>query len=230
MKLSEMITEFRLQVPTGVDAGISDSVLTTLLNRGVIEVNLESRVYVDYAEFSASAEQQIFNISEISELSGYLGMGNGIVYYKNSNNKYVEIYPKTKKWFNERIADWRTAASGDPQYYFIKSDQLVFDRPLSTARTIRFEEYIKKPNPMDDGDDYPWTGSATEKTTFLPLDQAIIAYAKWRVQPALGKDEQGNYRGGSTYSEFKAEVRRGKRLVDRRTDLYHLGLNKMEYK
>ena len=68
---------------------------------------------------------------------------------------------------------------------------------------------------MSSGDHYPFTGSSTEITALTPLDDAIVAYARWKLSPAVGAVTDADLRE----QEFLKECRKGAMQIKRRPDL-----------
>jgi hypothetical protein len=139
------------------------------------------------------------------------------VYFKNSSGDWTEIFPKTRAWLDQINPNWLNDTSvAVPKWYWVEGDELGFHQKPSTAYTLGGRVYhLKKATPMDNGDKYPWTNTTSEITAFIPLDDAIIAYAKWRLAPALGQVTEQDL----TYREFIAECSKGAKKVNRRPDL-----------
>jgi hypothetical protein len=224
MTLTELRTLFRIQVPMAKASGIDDAALDVLLNQAPDEINLIAQIYKGYSDFQVSIND--LSNSLPAKVPTYMGMAKGGIFYQDSASNWVQIYPQTKAWFDTNIPNYQNSSAGIPQYYYVEDDVIVWDRPWSAVYTVRIY-HLKKATAMSSGSVYPWSGSATQNLTMRPMDNAIVAYAKWRVQPALGKDEQGNYRGGSTYNEFIAEVRMGSSKIRRRPDLYAQSTTRM---
>ena len=68
---------------------------------------------------------------------------------------------------------------------------------------------------MTTNDDYPWSGSPTQITAFVALDDALVAYAKWKLSPAFGEKTEQDLRE----REFLAECSKGSKQIKRRLDL-----------
>ena len=116
----------------------------------------------------------------------------GVYFYDGSN--WQQVFPKTRKWLDDNVYNWRSyAATNKPQYYFIENNKLTlfpaYDSNLTEGGWIY---YIAKPVPMSAAGHYPWTGSTTEHITeFDCLDDAIIAYAQWKLSQPLGQKANG---------------------------------------
>lgn len=212
MKLSQFITRIKIQVP---NIGADDDAITDLLNKGCDQVNLLTKVYRGYTDFNIVADQAIYNFSTIAPT--YLGMDKKGVYLKDSNNNWVELYPKSKDWLAENYPDWLNADSvAMPQWYYVEADELGFYQPPSTSLSSGGRIYhLKKRTDMSSGDHYPFTGSSTEITALTPLDDAIVAYARWKLSPAVGAVTDADLRE----QEFLKECRKGAMQIKRRPDL-----------
>jgi hypothetical protein len=75
--------------------------------------------------------------------------------------------------------------------------------------------HLKKANPMTASDHYPFSGTTTEITAFTVLDDAIIAYCRWKLAPAYGSVTDVDLRE----REFVNECRKGAAQVKRSPDL-----------
>jgi hypothetical protein len=216
MKRSELIVRCKLQIPNIKETGLNDEQLATLLSQGVDEVNMHAKVYKTYTDFAIVAEQQIYNLSTIA--ASYLGMDKKGVFFKDSSSQWREVYAKTSEWIRSVYPNWLNVSSvAVPKYFWVDGDELGFYEKPSTSLANGGRIYhLKKSTPMTNNDHYPFTGSATEITAFRPLDDAIIAYVRWKVTPAFGQNTDQDLRE----LEFKKECRRGAMQVRRRPDLW----------
>lgn len=213
MKLSQFRFNIKLQVPGITNTGISDSDLDNLINEGVDDANLLTKVYKGYTDFTLEADTFIFALSEKVPL--WLGADKGGLWIQDANGVLKRIFPKTPEWLNQRIENWRSASSGSQsQYYATDGDDLIIYPPLNEDRAARIY-HLKKATPMDNDDNYPWTNTATEITALRPMDDAVIAYVRWKMKNALGKDQAG----GLTMEEYHLEASKRAKQVRRRPDL-----------
>jgi hypothetical protein len=213
MKLSQFITRVKIQCPN--ISGVDDDAITLLLNEACDKVNLLTKVYKTYSDFNVVAEQQTYNFSTIA--TSYLGMDKKGVYLKNSDGEWDEIFPKTKDWIAEQFPDWINADSVSiPEWYWAEGDELGFHQKPSTSYASGGRVYhLKKRTDMSSGDHYPFTGSSTQITALSPLDDAIIAYVRWKLSPAVGAVTDADLRE----QEFLKECRKGAMQIKRRPDM-----------
>lgn len=219
MKLSEFKFRVKAQTPNIGVSGATDQQICDLLNQACDQINLLTKVYKGttggYTDFAVVADQQIYSLSSIAPT--YLGMGKEGLYFKDSNGEWISIIPKTKAWIDERFPGWLNASSVDvPTYYWVDGDELGFYPAPNTSLSAGARIYhLKKCTPMDNDDNYPWTNLTTELTALRAMDDAIIAYARWKLSPAIG----ANFDSDLTYREYMIEVQKGVRLIRRRPDL-----------
>ncbi len=215
MKLSELIQRIRLQVPNIDQTGISDTYLATLLNQACNQVNLLTKVYKTYTDFNIVADQRIYNLSTYVPL--YLGTDKRGFFFKDSSGNWDDVIPKTESWLSERYPDYLNASStAIPRWVWIEGDELGLYPPPTTAYRNGARLYhLQKANDMSNGDDYPWSGNSTEITALIPLDDALVAYCRFKISPAFGVvvDQQ------ALEAEFIREAKKGAQQVKRRRDL-----------
>lgn len=214
MKLSDFLQRVKVKLPNLGQTGIGDAYLTELLNQACDRCNEMGKFYTKTSYFDVIANQAEYAISE--NITDYLGIDGIPIYFKLASGEWKEIYPKTKEYVQRIFPDFVNAASVTlPQYYYIDGDRLNFYPPPSTAMTdgVRVE-HLKTASPMVTNDDFPFSGNTTEITAFRPMDEAIIAFVKWQIEPSYGKvsdTDLGEQR-------FNSEVRKAKRKIKRRPD------------
>jgi len=215
MKQSELLFRLKLQVPNVKESGMVDSEVVSLLNQGVDQVNLLAKVYKGYTDINIVANQQAYQLSSVAPT--FLGTDDKPVYFLDSDSNWQKVYPKTKEWINKVYPNWLNAAAvAIPQWYWIEGDELGFYPKPSTSQASGARLFhLKKSTGMSNNDHYPFTGSGTEITAFIPLDDAIVAYAKWKLSPAVGAVTDSDLRE----REFLAECRKGAMQVRRRRDI-----------
>lgn len=215
MTLGDFIQRIKLQVPNLGQTGVTDAYLRTLINSAVDQVNLLAKVYSGYTDFNIEAEKRIYDLSDVVPL--YLGKDKRGLFFKNSEDKWEDLIPKTEAWLAERYPDYLNATSVDlPEYYYITGDELGFYPPPSTSKTLGARLYhLKKATAMTNDAHYPFKGTTTEVTAFRPLNDAIIAYCRWKLSPAFGAVTDADLRE----REFLAECRKGAMQVRRSPDI-----------
>ncbi len=215
MKLSEFISRVKLAVPNTNQIGISNEYITTLLNTGCDKANLLAKVYKGYTDFNIVAEQRLYDFA--TYVPTYLGTAKKGLFFKDTNDKWQDIIPKTEAWLSETYPDYlNSTSSGIPQWYYIEPTEVGFHPPPSTSKDKGARLYhLKKANPMSGDDDYPYSGDATEITALEPLDDCIIAYCVWKLAPSFGVVQDIDLR----YREFILECKNSAKQIKRRRDL-----------
>jgi hypothetical protein len=225
MTLAELIQRVKLQVPNTNEAGITNANITLFLNQAVDQVNLFTQVYKTSSTFDIQAEKDTYEISEV--IPTYLGISKEGLFFLNSDSQWKDIIPKTLPWLSETYPDFLNSSSVPiPQWYYVDGDILGFHPKPSTTQTNGAKLYhLKKSNPMTADNHYPFTGTETQITAFTPLDDAIIAYVKWKLSPAFGQVTDADLRR----EEFIDECRRGAKQIKRRKDLMHDSATRMRH-
>jgi|GEM_PF-6618852 len=213
MKLRQFRTRVKLQCPN--ISGVDDSEIDFLINKACDETNLEGKFYKTSTDFNIVADQMIYQLSTIAPT--FLGMEKKPIYFKDSNNEWQEIHPRTKEWITKKYPNWLNAESVDlPQYYWQEGDELGLYPPPSTSKTSGGKIFhLKKRTDMGNDDHYPFSGSTTEITALLPADDAIVAYCRWKLSPAVGAVTDTDLRE----QEFLNECRRASIQIKRRPDI-----------
>jgi len=227
MTLGQLRARFRARVPSAKSAGITNTTMNNLLNEGVDEVNLIAKVYnkSNGSEFESTINKQTYSISKDAVISDYLAIGKSGIWFEKSDGTFERLIPKTRVWFDDNIRNWREASAGDPQFYYVEGDEIGFDVPFSASRTLRVFHLLKS-IAMDSDDNYPWVNTTTEVTALMAMDNAIVAYARWQVQPALGKDKNGVL----TEQQFQKEALASGRKVKARDDYSNYFSNGMSFR
>jgi hypothetical protein len=134
----------------------------------------------------------------------------------NNGTTFKPVNPRTLKWLDINVPNWRNRSSGSPLNYSIDADILTVSPPPETALTDGFWLYYgKKPTPMTENDHYPFSGSTTEFTHLSIFDFAIILFVKMRLEPMLNKNADANL----SRQEYLQEREEKKNLFYRRKDI-----------
>lgn len=215
MTLAEFIQRIKLQVPNLGQTGVTDTYLKTLLNRAVDQVNLLTKVYAGYTDFNIEAEKRTYNLSSVAPL--FLGRDKRGVFFKNRSDTWEDVIPKTEAWLSERYPDYLNSTAVElPEYYYIGGDEIGFYPQPSTSKALGARIYhLKKSNPMTNDAHYPFTGTTTEIGAFIPCDDAIISYVRWKLSPAFGAVSDVDLRE----REFINECRKAAMQVRRSPDI-----------
>lgn len=215
MNLGEFIQRIKLQVPNIGETGVSDTYLRTLIHSAVNAVNALCKVYAGYTDFNIEAEKRVYNLSEVCPT--YLGRDKRGMFFKDADDAWQEVIPKTEAWLASHYPDYLNATSTPiPQFYYIKGDELGFYPPPSTAKTLGCRLYhLKKGNAMTQDAHYPFSGTTVEISAFVPLDDAIVAFCKWKLNPSFGATTDTDIR----YREYINECRIGSMQIRRSPDI-----------
>ena len=215
MNLGEFVQRIKLQVPNISSTGVTDPYLKTLIHSAVNAVNALCKVYAGYTDFNIEAEKRVYDLSTVCPR--YLGRDKRGLFFKDSNDKWQQVIPKTEAWLASHYPDYLNATSTEiPQFYYIKGDELGFYPPPSTSKTLGCRLYhLKKGGQMTQDAHYPFSGTAVEISAMLPLDDAIIAFCKWKLNPAFGGVTDQDLR----YREYVNECRIGSMQVKRSPDI-----------
>ena len=215
MKASEFITRIKIAVPNIGVPGITDTELLVLLSQAVDEVNLLAKVYKGSTDINIVANQQTYSLGTVAPT--YLGPLKIPFKFKDSNNKWQKVYPKTLPWIEGIYPDWLNAGSAAiPRWYWLEGDELGFFNKPSTTKTAGARLYhLKKGTPMTSVDHYPFTGSSTIQLVALrPLDEAIIEWVRWQLAPSMGANTDQDLRERA----FEKKCAKGAKQIRRRPD------------
>lgn len=214
MNLLSLKKRIKIRKPNIGQTGIKDADLIELINQAVDRCNEIGKFYTKTSYFDSEEDIAEYAISE--KITDFLGIDKVPIYFKDSNGDYQKVYPRSKAYIAKVFPDYMNADSVDiPQYYYIDGDRLVLYPAPNVTRTNALRvEHLKTSTPMTNDDDFPFTGSTTEITAFRPMDEAIVAFVDWQIEPAYGKvsdTDLGERR-------FTTEVRKAKRKIKRRPD------------
>lgn len=211
MQLSQLLQIARAQISTAKVSVVDDPTLTLVLNNATVQIATISKCTKGNKKFDMKANQFEYILANV--IGDFLLPDKPGLWWLNSSN-YMQVYPKTLEWFDQYQADWRSRSATQPQFYSIDGDILtVVGTPQLTVADGFWLYYIKKPVFMAATTDYPFTGTV-ETTRFDVFDDAIFAYAKWKVDPML--DKQGV---DMSEAAFNREVTKAKKLFEQRPDI-----------
>lgn len=205
-----MINRIRRQLPSATVESVSNDDIMTELNIGADECNRYAQIYKGYTEFTSEIGKQVYALSQY--VPNYLGIEKSGVWFLVGTS-LKELFPKTKRWLDLNIRNWKDLGSGEPQWYYVDGNDLLLYPKPSTASTVRIYHLLKA-TPMDNLNNYPWLNTTTEVTALQPMDKAIIAHARWQLSPAVGKLEDD-----PNYSRFLLAVKDAQTQIRRRPDI-----------
>jgi hypothetical protein len=183
------------------------------LDEGVKDIASYTLCLKSNKKFDVVANQAEYNLSV--EISDYLAVDKSGLWWNNGTT-FKPVNPRTLKWLDINVPNWRNRSSGSPLNYSIDADILTVSPPPETALTDGFWLYYgKKPTPMTENDHYPFSGSTTEFTHLSIFDFAIILFVKMRLEPMLNKNADANL----SRQEYLQEREEKKNLFYRRKDI-----------
>jgi hypothetical protein len=203
----------RAMIPGAKIQVIPDDVMDILLDEGVKDIASYTLCLKSNKKFDVVANQAEYNLSV--EISDYLAVDKSGLWWNNGTT-FKPVNPRTLKWLDINVPNWRNRSSGSPLNYSIDADILTVSPPPETALTDGFWLYYgKKPTPMTENDHYPFSGSTTEFTHLSIFDFAIILFVKMRLEPMLNKNADANL----SRQEYLQEREEKKNLFYRRKDI-----------
>lgn len=213
MTLAQLRTLARAMIPGAKIDRISNDVLDLVLNLGVVDIAAYTICLKANSKFAVEADEDEYSLSVVCP--NYLAVDKSGLWWNNGTT-WRPVYPRTLKWLDENVQNWRSRSSGSPLYYSIDGDVLTISPPPATALADGFWLYYgRKPNPMTEEGHYPFSGSTTEYPHLSIFDLAIIKYAKWQIEPMLNKDQDSNL----SLREYMKEREEKIDLFNRRLDI-----------
>lgn len=213
MTFGELKTMSRALVPAAVSRVISDTVLELTINQACIDISRETKCIHTVGTFNAVAEQSTYVLSTV--LTRYLCPSeSGLWWY---DTQWNQIYPRTKKYLDERYPTWRDQTSDDPQDYFIDGDTMTIHPKPSVSGDNVFEfGHYQYPEPMTNDNHYPFSIS-TETTRLNILSRAIMLYARWQMLIMLNKADSNEI--GIAMQDYVNEVSAKRAYLGVRPDI-----------
>ena len=217
MKLSRMIERLMSEVPNigATGTGATAEQLIALLNEGAEDVNRRIKLLSGYTDFNVSANVMTYSISKI--IPTFNGLNKIGVYFNDDNGEWQRLFPKTKAWIMSVYPNWVNAASTHmPRWYWQDRNEFgLFQAPDESQNNACRVYHFKTIQLMVTNDDYPFTGSTGHVAMYDDLDDAVLAYAKWKLAPAFGKMTDMDIRR----REYRDELRKGAKKLNMRSDL-----------
>jgi len=170
---------------------ITDTVLGLILNNAVKDIAVYTCCLKTNKKFNAVASQQEYILSTV--LGDYLTPDKSGLWWNQgtvSATNYKQLDARTLAWLDSNRPNWRDLSAGSPQEYTIDGDILtVVPKPTSALANAFWFYYGETPVIMSAEEHYPFTGSTTELTQLSVFDDAILSYARWKIEPILNKDQ-----------------------------------------
>jgi hypothetical protein len=190
MNLTNLLALARGMIPGAKPNVVDDLIIITVLNAGAVDIAAQSACLKANKKFNVVAGQSEYSI--VGNISDYLCVDKPGLWW-NNGTQWRPVYPKTLKWLDDNYPNWRDAGDGSPLNYSIDSDILTISPPpLTTLANGFWLYYGKKPEPMTQGDHFPFSGTTTEIAQLSIFDFALIYFAAWKLAPIINKMADAN--------------------------------------
>lgn len=217
MNLGQIRSRVKRQLPQATGESIDDPTINFEINHSVDEINLIAQCYKSTFTFQTVANQQQYSLSTVCP--GYLGIDKTGVWFFDDNGDSKYLYTKTKRWLDLNIINWRDQGSTSvPTWVWTEEDVLGFQPAPSGVNDVTVDGLVIS-TPMDNDNNYPWWNQTNEFTTLRCFDNAICAYAVWKLAPAVMDKEGRNYYEELFYKEVKKASIQVKRKWNMTSDL-----------
>lgn len=212
MNWGELKSMARATVPYAQSENISDTILELVLYNGVKDIAARTKCLPENLKFNITAETGEYLVSTVAPR--FLLMDKpGLWWYDGTD--YKQLDPKTRKWLDENIPNWRTEDSDDPIYYYQEKNVIgLYPKPNTTTSSGIWIYYFAKPAKPTADSQYPFEGTV-EIPMLSILDGAIINYFRWKVLPFINKDDEYN----RAENQYKKEVAEKIMLLNRKPDI-----------
>ena len=170
--------------------------LDLVLNQGVIDIAAYTACLKTNTTFDVTADEDEYVLS--TEVTDFLTMDKPGLWWNAGTAaapNWQQLDPRTLKYFDKHSLTWRDDDADDPLEYSIDGDILTVRPEPDTDLTDGFWIYYgKMPGTMSAGTHYAFSGSTTRYTHLEVFNDAIIAFARWKLQQALNKDQGDAYK------------------------------------
>jgi hypothetical protein len=165
--------------------------------------------------FICNTQANIGQYSLSALCPGYINIWKSGVWFFDSNGKSKFLWPKTKRWLDNFLMNWRDASPvAVPTWVAIDGDNLIFQPAPSGVNQFTVDA-VKYGIPMTSDTNFPWTNSIVEISELRCMDDAIIAYATWKFAATVFDNEGRNY----YEMQYEKRTQEGMRKLRRRWDL-----------
>lgn len=216
MNLGQFIARVQRQIPQVTGSTVDQTQIIFELNHACDEINLLAKVLVGTVSANLPASSKYTEFSLSAMFPSYLGIDKTGIWFFDPSGVSHYVYSKTKRWLDINIRNWRDSqGSTIPQWVYIRNDIFALYPFVNVPGNIVTVDCLLKAQPMTANSNYPWTNGTTEMTTLRAFDNAIVAYAIWKLAPAVVDKEGRNY----FETQFYKEVKKGMIQVHDRSDL-----------
>jgi hypothetical protein len=213
MNLSSWQSYIRAVIPAATISSVPAAMITQILNSGALDITKKTLCLRTNQQFNVVAGQNEYDLNAL--LGNYLTPDKSGLFW-NNGTQFTEIYPKTLKWLDNFYPNWRSLSQGNPQFYSIDENILTVVLTPNTSLVNGFWfYYTPMSTDMVNSGDFPFVGSASEIRRLRIFDEALEAYCRWKINPALNKD--GQDQGQIIY---KSTLDEAAMLWDKRPDVF----------
>ena len=217
MNLGNLRVLARLTIPEAKINRINNTNLDLIINEVVKDINLRLKLLNQDEKFDVTAEKYKYDLSSSAETVTRFAKIDDLGLYWNAGSSttpdWTRLIPKTLKWLDDNIPQWRDAGSGDPLYYAKKGKYLYIHPTPDTALTDGFWLYfIEGAQAMSEDAHYPF-GYSSEIEEYAILTDAIIKGIEWWITPMVGEEK------GSILEEYLAILNIKKSMLKENLDI-----------
>lgn len=215
MTLGNLRTLARLYNPGAKINAVSNAALDLILNSGAKDVASKSICLPTSTKFNTVADQAEYNLTSV--LSQFLVIDKpGLWYRESSTSEYTRLDPVTIKWLDDNRPGWRDEDASDPTLYYQDGNILgLVPAPDTAIVKGLWLYYGQAPVAMVGTSHYPF-GYGSEISRLIPLHEAVLAYASWKLTKAMNEGQDA-YRLGE--NEYKRTLAEKMAEVGRRIDI-----------
>ena len=193
MNLVSLRTFSRLTIPSAKKSRISPTNLNLVINEVVKDLNIRLKLLKQDDKFNVVADQYKYDLSDSSETVSRFAKIDNLGLYWNSGSAtspdWTRIVPKTLRWLDKNVSQWRDAESGDPMYYAKKGKYLyTYPTPDTALDNGFWLYYIENPTSMSKNSDFPF-GATTEISEYAFLSKTIIKGVESWLLSSIGKEQ-----------------------------------------
>ena len=218
MNLTNLRLLARAYVPGAKVAVVKNTTLDLILNQAVVDIASHTACLKTNKKFDVEADENEYSLS--TELGDYLTMDKPGLWWNAGTGaapNWLQLDPRTLKYFNENTPTWRDDDADDPLAYSIDGDILTIRPEPDTDLTDGFHIYYgKMPSSMTSGSHFPFTGSSIEYDHMTIFDDAILAFWEWKAQKIVNKGQDPYKATEKAYKEIREEK---SLLFNRRLDI-----------
>ena len=213
MNLSSWKSYIRAVIPAATISSVPDAMITQILNSGALDITKKTLCLKKNQQFNVVSGQGQYDLNAI--LGDYLTPDKSGLYW-NNGTEFTEVFPRTTKELDNEYPNWRSLSPGNPQFYAIEETILTVVLTPNTSLTNGFWfYYTPMSTDMVNSSDFPFVGSASEIRRLRIFDEALEAYARWKISPILNKDQQD-----ITQQIYSSTLKEAGDLWDKRPDVF----------